>query len=69
MVNSLFIKKTHAMKHRNKLWISFAGIVLAGIFARLAFMYIQETIGVVFILVATACMAVAIIVFAVYFKK
>ena len=57
------------MKNRNKLWIAFVFVILAGISGRFAWVYIHETIGVFFIILSTACVVVALTVFAIYFSE
>jgi len=56
------------MKNR-RLWLSFAFALLAGLFGRLAWIYSRETAGVVLIVTAAVCAAVALILFAVYFRE
>ncbi|MBK1441587.1 hypothetical protein JHJ32_16430 [Parapedobacter sp. ISTM3] len=57
------------MKNRKKLWIAFAFIILAGMLGRFAWIYVHETAGVVLIILSTACLAVALTVFARYFSE
>lgn len=57
------------MRNRKKLWIAFAFIILAGMLGRFAWIYIQETAGVVLIILSAACVLVALTVFAIYFSE
>jgi len=57
------------MKDRDKLWIAFVLVLIAGLLSRFAWLYIYQTAGVVLIILSAGCIIAASAVFAIYFKE
>jgi len=57
------------MKNKKKLWIALALVFMAGTLSRFAWIYIQETAGVVLIIISAACVVAALTVFGIYFSE